>query len=302
MVDPCHVFPWHIFHPKNPASVARRYADVSRYLAHRRPPKLSSTAGSKASDFAYLTLTCSRDLLMTRVSLSSLCRRTKTLPKLIIAFDDSLTESGLRSYFSDWPGELSFYSRSETANQMHQRNLPCLAKFCGLHIFGFKLAACFRSALEARTLYADADVLWFGDSCQLMSEHRDSPILGSSDIGKAIDDSVIDTFDEKTKTLVSLQPRVCAGFAIHNESLIDHPLVEATVEQIIKMKNIGRLAEQTLIAALARTEGGVLPADHVQMIRPNSAGLWRARFHSVKFARHYPYRERPQFWIDAGLS
>ena len=294
-------FPWHIFHPRNLQSPARRFADISRFHAFRKPPVLPATSAPEA-EFFYLSLVCQRDLLLTRLNLASLLRHTATLPKLILAHDESLTQNEVKTEFADWPAEIICYSRDDCSQHMAQENRHEMAEFCNRHIFGYKLAACLRASQYGRVLYSDADVLWLGDCNELMSEHQQVPILGSHDIGIAIDDNVVEMLPEVAAKLVQEKPRVCAGFAIYNQPLLSHPLVADTVQQIIANAEIGRLAEQTLVGALARTEGGIIPAEHVQMIQPNTAKLRLAYSQRPAFARHYPYNVRPQFWIDWKLA
>jgi hypothetical protein len=297
-----HRFPWHIFHPKNLQSPARRLADVCRYWALKSPCVLTSTGKEQTKEFCILLLVCARDIAMARISLKSMLTHCSRIPKLIVAHDQSLTSQEAVAFFADWSGDIEFFSQSETAEILEKCGETALATFCRRHIFGYKLAACVRSSINHRTLYSDADVLWFGDCNALMAKYSHACVLGSADLGPAVDDAVVKMFDPAISQLVLQQPRVCAGFAIYNVSMLQNSMIKEITGKIVLESEIGRLAEQTVVGALARTEGGVISLDDVQMIAPNHARFVDSFRGLPRFARHYPDIVRTQFWLDAGLA
>lgn len=291
-------FPYHIFHPKNLQSLARRASDVCRWSAYQCAPTFRHS-GETTDQFTYLTLACQRDLAMTRISLATMCRWAKQLPKLTIAYDGSLSRNQLECEFSEWRGPIEFWSREMTEDKMRTLRVPYLADFCRNHIFGFKFAACMLASYNKRVVYSDADVLWFGDCADLMAKYRSGSLHGSFDIGKSLDSDVLQMMDSTTANLVSQAPWVCAGFVVYNKPLIRHSLITEVVGNINRQKQIGRFAEQTLVAALVRAEGGMIASENVRMVEPNSACLFQNPRDSANFAKHYPDTERPQFWIDS---
>jgi hypothetical protein len=253
-------------------------------------------------EFQYLTLTCHRDLLMTRVSLASLARKATRLPKLIIAHDESLTTDEARSYFSDWPEEVDFYSRLATEHHFEEIGEPHIAEFCRRHIFGFKLAACLLASENGRVLYSDADVLWFGDCFELMTCRNSMPLYGSSDLGFSFDQQLVGRLPAPLQESIYESPGVCAGFAIYNSKIIQQPLLHVLTRAILDEQLIGRFAEQTIVAALVCLIGEKLPGDFVRMLPTDFAKLRSSHQNTVAFACHYPDSLRPQFWIDRVLS
>lgn len=246
----------------------------------------------------YLTLACRRDLVMLRASLSSLLQHLRNLPVLILAFDESLSREDLETHFSDWPGEIQFWSREETTKFHAERGEISIAEFCRRDIFGFKFAACARAAETSRTLYADSDVLWFQDSNSLMASCNEQPVYGSTDLGTSVDEPTVEMLSEETKALVLQFPRVCAGFAIYNRPIEPGEELRRVLSRILSTDRIGRLTEQTFIGVMVRSFGALISDDFVPMVRPITARFKQDHIGERTFACHYPGELKTQLWID----
>lgn len=235
---------------------------------------------------------------MTRASLASLLKHAKKLPTIVLAFDESLSTETLQDSLSDWPGEMVCWSREDTSRFHDAQGESGLAEFCRRDIFGFKLAACKRASQNSRTLYCDADVLWFHDCGRLMKKHADRPLYGSTDLGKSVDDETVSLLSPDSQHLVLQEPRVCAGFAIYNTPIEFSEEITQVIETLIAKECIGRLAEQTLVGLMVRERGELIDFERVPMLRPISAKFGQDHISEDTFACHYPGELKTQLWID----
>lgn len=290
-------FPRHILNPRNSQSLAVRVAHLSRYLAFKRPPGFPKSCGVQSGTLTYLTLTCANDLLMTRVSLSSLLRHASEVPRLIVAYDESLTHESIQEAFSDWPGNIETYSRQDTFAFFSDAGKQSLAEFSDSHIFGYKFAACVRAATNGRLVYADGDILWFGDVVELSSRYRELPIYPSSDRWNSIDPRVKGFLPPEIWGQISTIPSTCAGFMIWNNAAAVLDSVQEPLSSFLQTHCPERFTEQTFVGVAAVLCGANIPLADVDMICPGTATLGN-RGGEPPFAGHYPTVNRPQFWID----
>lgn len=243
-------------------------------------------------------LICRRDLTMARASLVSLLQHASFLPELRLAIDESLTDDCVNEEFADWPGRLICYTRRETEAFHKAMGRDHLAEFCRRDIFGYKMAACLRSAADHHTLYSDADVLWFGDCNVLMRGISEYPICGTADLGESVDSRVVSLMAASDQKLVLQTPRICAGMAVYQSGFELHEETQSVMRRFLADPEIGRLAEQTLINLEVRRHGHMIPSEKIRMVHPTSLVARTTASRDQTLACHYPGKLKQQFWID----
>jgi hypothetical protein len=263
-----------------------------------RPRKLAT---KPPANYSYLTLACRADLLMTRLSLYSLARRSSTLPRLLVALDETLSEEDLREALSFWPTDVECLTRDGVASYWDASGDRQLTDFSRRHIFAYKLASCLMISREGRVLYADSDVLWFGDADGLMRECVSLPLYATTDIYASYNQGLLDTLPVSLMDLMHAGPYVNAGVAIYNRDLPEVGLFREYLEASLAEDSVHRFSEQGLVAALTKKIGGVIPDTAVCMDHEERS-VFLPSFRSKSwYARHYISRPdlRAQFWIDA---
>jgi hypothetical protein len=290
-------FPLYIFNPRNSASLRLRYSSFCHYrLSRRRIPGL---APRPEADFAYLTLTCRQDILMTQLSLKSLWRTAHRLPSLAVAHDETLAGAEVLQSLSFWPGPVGCIDRAGTA-AFHERNgAPFLAEFCRRHVFGFKLAACLRLAAEHRVFYADSDVLWLHDIGALMSRCGQKPLYAAVDCGPSYDFELAGRLGEARRNRLLTPPHINAGVALFNRALPELNTYDADLASLLANGPISQFSEQTLVALLVQDIGGTFGEEDVRVTEDRLTAPSPSFRHHPWIARHYISPVRAQYWIDA---
>ena len=294
-------FPFHIFNPRNGQKPIIRYAHLCRFLAENRTDrdfrKLFNRVESDAADFFLLMLICKRDLKMARLSLESMAQNASVVPQLILAHDESLSSAEVTTAFQDWPGKIHIWDRESVIRYHNTSNADgkSIAVFCDRHIFGFKLAACLRASALGRTLYSDADVLWFGDIADIVCRYHQFPIYGSHELSNQNCDPVtLDLLGHDLRKKLDEKGRCCAGFVIYNKDFSNHYLLNFLVREISTFKDIHRMAEQTIINSLVVESGDCISKSDIVM-QFLSNGCWNEK---ARIAIHYPGKCKYKFWID----
>ncbi|EGJ30478.1 MULTISPECIES: hypothetical protein [Moorena] len=293
-------FPYYIFNPNNSANLKWRISEWRRYrIAFRNIPLIPE---KPKANFSYVTLTCRKDLMMSQVSLETLARHTRALPDLVIAYDESLTESEVKEFFSFWPGKIYCLDRASTAAFHDERGWPLLADFCRKHIFGFKFAACLRIAHKNRVLYADSDILWFRDVVQLMNCYSKKAIYAAQDYTNSYNLRLLSKLPNALQEEMSYPPFINAGFAIFNRFISEIDNYQELLLYALTEDKIHLFSEQTLVAILAKTVGDTIQKQDVYVDKDRLT-YWIESFHNQPWsARHYVGPIRHQLWIDANAA
>jgi hypothetical protein len=286
-----------VINPFNNANLAWRTSTLFQHLLAQKKFKLLPS--KPPANFAYLTLMCRRDLLMTQLSLLSLARVCTKLPSLIVAHDESLVAQEVREALSFWPQPIKCLDCPTVASYHQVKGLEQLAIFCKRHIFGFKLAACLYAVNTGQLLYADADVLWFKDPEPLVTSHTDKVVWGAEDCHPSYDPDLLRYLPEDQVQLLSKKPFVNAGFALYNQLFLNAIQLQTYTEVILKNDPIHEFSEQTLVAIHAKTEGGILTSEEVCVSCEYTTNIYPSFSGKNWFARHYIRPVRQQFWIDA---
>ncbi|NET31558.1 MAG: hypothetical protein F6K19_06105 [Cyanothece sp. SIO1E1] len=222
------------------------------------------------------------------------------VPRLILAHDESLSSTEVNKAFQDWPGNMQIWDRASVIQYHTMSGVEgqSLAIFCERHIFGFKLAACLRAAASGRTLYSDADVLWFGDIFQLMSRYSDCPVYGSHEAGDSLDEPTLQLFPALIKHQILNEIRCCAGFGVFNRLPSEEVHLNQMVRQVIQFKEIGQFCEQTLFNRIVSEIGTIIHHNDVHMYAPKFPPRLHNPLKNLSTAIHYPGSAKYQFWID----
>lgn len=291
-------FPLNVFNPFNNADLRWRLSIISNYLLTKF--SFQPIPNKPIAKFSYITLVCRADLLMTRLSILSLASVSRRLPSLIIACDDTLTVEDAASAFSFWPGPIKFLKRAHVAEEVKECS-GMLAEFARRHIFGYKLACCFMEAKKGRVLYADGDVLWFRDIYLLMEQCITLPLYATTDIAPSYNIALLGKLPEDLGEGLAESPYLNAGVAVYNRAIPGFGDFSRYLQHALAEEPIHRFSEQSLIAAIVKRHGGVIPNDAIAMRSANRFAFQASYRGRQWFARHYVSVPaiRMQFWIDA---
>ena len=294
-------FPRWIINPLNPATLHYRSAALSQYILSKRLPKILGAPQPPDTRYVYATIISQNDKFLSYISLYSLIQSVSRIPSIVIGLDDDFPEHEAKKFFEPLQlPSIYFYSKSKLLASIDSVKCDNLSWFCKAHVFGFKLSLNLLLSSSRAVLYADSDVLWFGDIANSAYFDCSKPFIAASiDSGvQPYDPVLMESLSHQFSFDTLLTPNGCAGVCLFGQDpkLINE--IDVLVGSIRRNHVITRLTEQTIVSALSKRDGTFLSHLFISM-DPYTTVLSRSLSATFSLGRHYPANWRTQFWIDA---
>jgi hypothetical protein len=286
-------------------NVSVRFGEIAHNILSHWP--IPPQPARPIANFRYLTMCDRAHWLMLRESLFSLYRSWTLLPEIIVVSDSTWTASEFADVFGWWPALITVLTRRQICGAASSADLPELADYARESPYGLKLAAIVIEARKQPVLFADADILWFGDPLLLLGE----PTSWTKPRG--LQESNCHQRREMALrhcAQVLEPPFVNSGIvALHGE-LMPLDLLCSMVREALPFPQDSS-CEQTIVAAAVKLGGEFFP-EKLSLIEFDDVHRFRSRNmktegyysrHYVHWMRHMLYRDalRLRFYFFAGL-
>ncbi len=274
-------------------SIAYRSGALARWLLALRPPRYPRR--KQQSPHLLLTFAGAPYRVMLEQFLYSLARSWASLPRVAVALDRDEDEATFRVVTERWPGSLQLVRPRDVADRLAGQDLDDVLAFARREVVGRKLAAVVAFALDGAVLYADVDVLWFGDGGDLYELDRggEAELVISEDYQASYDPRLVPV---RLSHLAS-PPFLCAGIMLARGQFLRATsmrdllpfLAESGVfftEQTILAESACRLGRKTF----SRTQIYSGDTDRFTLSPTYVGKEWIAR-HYVNPVRHLLWRD-----------
>lgn len=275
-------------------SLAYRFGTLARTLLAMRSPRYP--IGRPTNDCEVLTFAGAPYRLMVEQFLYSLAMSWSTLPRVAIALNRDEDRASFEDLARVWPGSLELVSPSQVRDRLEGHGLDDLLTFAEREAMGRKLAAVAARAFDGRLLYADVDVLWFGDGSQLYGFDRggEAELVASEDYQAAYDARLVPT----RMPSLARAPFLCAGFLLVRGDFLRAAGMESFLEFLAE--NGVFFSEQTVVAEAVHRLGRVtFPRTLVYSGEADKLSLAPTYLGKGWIARHYVSPSRHLLWRDA---
>lgn len=275
-------------------SWAFRSGPVYRRILERLPPP--RCAPKPRLDLALLTMCGAAHCSMLESCLYSIARYWNRLPDLMVVSDGTMGLGELDKRFKWWPGPRRVVAWESYLEHHRGLGRPALAEYAAKDPFGRKLAAILAEAERQRTLWCDADILFFSDfSLDLEAAPRHSPLLWTTlDWAYGYDQAIVGLLTEEMRR----RPPVNTGLVLAEGAFYESCGLDDMVRA--GLATCDSLTEQTVLAKAVHTMGNIQwPLGKVD-ISDGEIFTWAPTFTQRRlYVRHYIKGLRQLFWRDA---
>ena len=258
-----------------------------------------------ARDLHVATMSGKNHVLMLEQMLWTLSRTWEELPQIRLLSDGTFTSAHLARIQRGYTGTVELVEAEALERHHESRGRPELVEFSRANYFGRKLAFIIAEAELHPTLWADNDILFYGD----FSEDLRRLLARGSILGATRDASFGKTtplfgYDPVlAKHLFGNRPDVPslnAGFCFASGPVYDAHGISEIVRWSLQDGRHGYLTEQTIVAYTALASAGILWDEPVvHMADDDIYTLGPTYRHQPWKARHYTGNVRHLFWRDA---
>jgi len=275
-------------------SIAYRSSGLYRLLLKAWLPRHVAT--KPPIDITYLTFAGAAHVQMLRESVSSLANAWERLPRLRVVGDGTVVCDTIRRTLSFWPAEVEVLDWSDLIDSVRGKRYEAVAQFAERVPMARKMVAIVASALNAPTLYADVDVLWFRTPRALIDHSilKNPGIVMSPDFQPSYDVDLV----PRVLPHLADPPFYCAGILFAKGDFLGACKIEHLIQYAVQ--HGVALTEQTILAEANHQLGGeVFAASEFVLNDDDRFSLGPSFFRQQWVARHYIGQVRHLFWRDA---
>jgi len=247
-------------------------------------------------EVTYLTFAGAMHLTMLRESVSSLANAWDRFPRLRVVGDGTVSNDTIRGTLSFWPAEIEILDWRDLVDSIYGKPYEAIVQFAEHVPMARKMLAIVASALDAPTMYADVDVLWFRTPTALFggSNLTNPRLVMSPDFQPSYDANLV----PRVLPHLADPPFYCAGILFANGDFLGACKLEHLIEYA--SQNGVALTEQTIFAEANHQLGGEVFAASEFILNDRDRFSFGPSFiHQQWIARHYIGQVRHLFWRDA---
>ena len=249
------------------------------------------------SEINVLMMTGKNHIDLLKISVLSIARNWRKLPKLTIVSDGSLSLQQIQKAMSFWKGELQLQNWTDSVAYHKARNRTSIAAYASANPFGKKMAVILHHAELYPITWIDSDILFFKDLSPFIPEYKNKiQCGGSEDSAAAYHHELVN----KLNTSIDRLGKFNAGLLyVSGENIYEKYKLEQLLSEIHPHYNF--LTEQTIFAHIASESRGIIWKENIiRNFTSDNQDLKPTKIeHSV--GRHYPSNVRHLIWRDAFL-